>query len=223
MAKVKETSPLRPRKIIPLVIAIANQMIKELRFVELINERVKWDKNHSGMSPGNLLKALVLSTFTDVRIPLVHLIERLQPLDLSYLIGTEAEYNSINSFNVGRALEKTGESDSEGIFETLALSAFQQYNIPITRVHSDTSTISFHGEYDISGLKLTDAEKEELLIIEKGYNKDGRAGDHQMVLGQIVTEHGIPVANRPLNGSTSDIEWNKEALTYWDHINVSTV
>ena len=115
MAKVEEKTPLRPRKIISVVIGIANKIMNELDFKERINAQVEWDKDHWGMSPGSLAKGLVLSTLTDMRTPLTHINERLRPYDLCYLIGDEADYHDINSFNVGRALERIGEADYNGI------------------------------------------------------------------------------------------------------------
>jgi transposase len=151
-----------------------------------------------------------------MRAPLTHIQERLRPYDLSHLIGHEAEGADINSFNVGRALERIGKADYNGIYEGMALSALQQYDIPVNRVHSDTTTISFHGEYDVETMNFTETEKEEILQIEKGYNKDGRPGDKQAVVGQIVTEHGIPLTSMVLDGSASDVEWNKKSLDYLD-------
>ena len=56
----------------------------------------------------------------------------------------------------------------------MALSAIKQAAIPTHRLHADTTTISFYGEYDTQKLELTDEEKAELLQTEHGYNKDGR-------------------------------------------------
>jgi transposase len=81
-------------------------------------------------------------------------------------------------------------------------------------MHNDTTTLSFYGEYDINRLKLTDEEKKEILKIEKGYNKDGKPGCKQTVIGQIVNEHGIPLVSQTLDGSTTDVEWNKTALEF---------
>ena len=218
MAKVKEKMPLRPRKTITVVMALANKMIDELRLKERINETVEWDKKQWGISPGGLAKALVLSTLMDMRTPLTHIQERLRPYDMSYMIGYEAECNDINSFNVGRALERIGESDYNGVYEGMAIAALKQYDVPVTRVHSDTTTVSFYGEYDIEKMNLTESEKEEMLQIEKGYNKDGRAGCKQVVIGQIVTNQGIPLTSMAMDGSTSDVEWNKKSLDYLDSL-----
>ena len=216
MRKLEVNHGASRKKVMPLVMAIANRLIKEVGFVQKINESVEWDKTHWQISPGGLLKALILSTFQDIRTPLYRLQERLEQVDLGYLIGEGAELKNVNSSNVGRALERLGETDSDGIYEQLALSAVKSNEIPVTRLHGDTTTISFYGEYE--EMDLNEAEREELLQIEKGYNKDGRHGDKQVVVGQIVNELGVPLVSRTLNGSTSDVEWNKEAIGYLETI-----
>jgi transposase len=198
--------------------ALANKMMNQLHFVEHINEKVEWDKDHWGISPGGLAKAIVLSTMADMRTPLTHIEERLQPYDITYLIGEEAEEHDINSFNTGRALERIGKAEYNGIYEGLALEAMQQYKIPVGRVHSDTTTVSFYGEYDEENIELSKEEQEELIKVEKGYNKDGRPGCKQVVVGQIVTEGGIPLTSKAMDGSTSDAEWNKKSLDYLERL-----
>jgi len=100
----------------------------------------------------------------------------------------------------------------------MALSAIKQAGIPTERLHADTTTISFYGEYDMEKLDLTDEEKEELLQIERGYNKDGRPECKQAVVGQIVNEAGIPVFQKIQDGSTLDVVWNARAINYLKEI-----
>jgi hypothetical protein len=73
MKKLKVSSKPTRKKIIPMVMGIANTIIKELRFVEIINETVHWDRAHWNISPGGLAKMLALGTLTNIRIPLTHL------------------------------------------------------------------------------------------------------------------------------------------------------
>ena len=217
-AEMKQTQGRK--KIIPLVMALGNKILNAMELVEKINENVKWDAKQWAISPGKLIKGLILSTFTDIRIPLTRLQDRFAGIDLRYLLGEEAATCDVNSFNVGRALERLGKSDTDGIYETLALTAIQTNKIPMKRMHSDTTTISFYGEYDIDieKLGLTDEEKAEVLKIEQGYNKDGRPECNQVVVGQIVNEAGIPIVSRTMDGATSDVEWNKEAVKYLKEI-----
>ena len=174
MAKLEIKTRTTRKKIIPLVMAIANTIIKRLRFTEAINEMVKWDRAHWNISPGGLAKMLVLGTFTDLRIPLSHLEDRLEGIDAGYFLDPMDKSTFVNESNMGEALDRIGEVDYDGLYEKMALSAVRLYNMPVTKLHSDTTTISFYGEYDVDRLDLTDDEKEALLHIEKGYNKDGR-------------------------------------------------
>lgn len=214
MAKF-EMKPMKARKkILPLALALGNKIINELGFVNMINESVEWDEARNQVSPGGLAKVLVLSTFFDMRVPLTRIQDRFEHIDLEYFIGYEALESNINSFNIGRTLERIGKAGCDGIYEKLALSAVQINKIPVTRLHADTTTISFYGEYDAGTMDLTEDEQAELLEIERGYNKDGRPECKQAVIGQIVNEDGIPLVSRTMDGSTSDAGWNKEAVRY---------
>lgn len=193
--------------------------MEELGFAQKINETVEWEESHWNISPGHLAKMLVLSTFVDLRMTLTHLDDRFENVDISYFVGDDAKSDWVNSSNAGRALERIGKSDHNKTYESLALAAIQKYQIPTTRLHSDTTTVSFYGEYDYSELDLTEAEKKELIQIERGYNKDGRPQCNQVVVGQIANEAGIPIVNRVMDGSTSDIEWNKKAVEYFRELN----
>lgn len=50
--------------------------------------------------------------------------------------------------------------------------------------------------------------------ITYGHNKDRRPDCKQAVLGQISNESGIVLHSRVMNGNTSDVTWNKEALKF---------
>lgn len=63
---------------LPLILTLAHSVMKQLGVVEYINENVSWDPAHWEMSPGDLAQLLILSTFTDIRIPLTHLEDRLK-------------------------------------------------------------------------------------------------------------------------------------------------
>jgi len=218
---VQENIKKTKTKTISLVVAVANRILNDLDFENTINANIDYDKEQWKLSPGQLAKALVLATFSDMRVPLTQLQERTAEMDMEYLLGRSNRENgqcSVNAFNVGRALERIGEKNVNQAYETMAIAAMQKYEIPVERIHSDTTTVSFHGVYDIGKMNLTDDEKEELLKIEKGYNKDNRPGDKQMIIGQMVTNTGIPLTCKALDGSTSDIEWNKVALDYYDKL-----
>ena len=215
---IQETQTIQKRKTITLVTALANKILNELDFTNTINRNVTWDENQWNENPGNLAKTLVLTTFSDFRIPLTHLQDRTQEMDLDYLLGKGNVPHNINAFNMGRALERIGNANVNALYENLALAAMKKYDIPIDYIHSDTTTVSFSGVYDLEKMNLSPEERSELLKIEKGFNKDGRSGDKQLLIGQMVGNTGIPLTCRALDGATSDIEWNRTALNYYDKL-----
>ena len=218
MAKLEMKSGFTRKLKLPLILTLAHSIMKKLRIVEFINENVSWDQKHWEVSPGDLAQLLVLSTFTDIRVPLTHLEDRFEGIDVSFFLSNASKSATVNSFNAGRALERIGQSDPGRMYQVMALSAIKQAEIPTERLHADTTTISFYGEYDTENLNLTDEEKEELLQIERGYNKDGRPECKQVVVGQIVNEAGIPVFQKIQDGSTPDVVWNERAIDYLKEI-----
>ena len=71
------SSGMTPRLILQGFMASANACMKKIRFEELINEAVVWYQTQWHVSSGNLLKALILNTFTDRRTPLYKLFRSL--------------------------------------------------------------------------------------------------------------------------------------------------
>lgn len=214
MAQLQMKSGFTRKLKLPLILTLAHSVMKQLGLVEYINENVSWDPSHWEMSPGDLAQLLVLSTFTDIRIPLTHLEDRFDGIDVGFFLSSASKSATVNSFNAGRALERIGGSDPEKMYQVMALSAIKQAAIPTHRLHADTTTISFYGEYDTQKLELTDEEKAELLQIEHGYNKDGRPQCKQVLVGQVVNEAGIPILQKTQDGSTPDVTWNARAIEY---------
>ncbi len=199
---------------IPLVIALANHILTEIRFVEQINDGVFWDQTQWKVSPGHLAKAMVLATFFDMRAPLVHVGERFNGLDTEYLFGEGIRSEDINEYNLGQMLDRMSENGCNGWYRSIALTVGMIYKIIINRLHADTTTISFYGDYDLDLSLFNAGERANMLAIAKGYNKDGRPQCKQMVVGQIVNEDGIVLVSEALDGNTSDIEWNRQAVRF---------
>lgn len=202
--------------ILPGFMASANAFMKKIRFVELINETVVWDQKQWHISPGNLLKAIVLNTFTDRRAPLYKLSEAYQGIDTKFLFGDGVTYEQITDSAVGEALERLHAANAGKLFQTLCLSVFDRFKIPIKRMHSDTTSISFYGNYEETeeDESLEDSSKKpKKLTIARGYNKDRRPNCKQLVLGKITNEAGIPLVCKSMDGNTSDVEWNEKAIS----------
>ena len=77
MATVEMKAMGGRKKIIPIVMALGNKILNAMELVKKIDENVEWDSKQWSISPGKLIKGLVLSTFTDIRVPLTRLQDRL--------------------------------------------------------------------------------------------------------------------------------------------------
>ena len=196
---------------IPLVLAIANKILTTIGFVDFINNIVEWDDDQCKVTPGHLAKAIVLSTFFDVRAPLSQIKKRFVGMDTEFLFGEGITAADINDYAVGRTLDKIAAAGPDRLFGTICLSAYAMYEIVFKRLHSDTTTLSFYGEYAIDP-DVSEEELEEGLQIIRGYNKDNRPECKQVVVGKVVNEHGMPLVGLNMNGNTSDVEWNEKAL-----------
>lgn len=73
----------------------------------------------------------------------------------------------LNDGALARVLDRISKANPEGLFSSLCLSLYSIYNIVFKRLHSDTTTLSFYGDYEES----EDAVEDYLKIV-KGYNKD---------------------------------------------------
>lgn len=201
------------KKAIPFIIALANKVLGALDFVDYINRTVEWDQQQCKISPGNLAKAVVLATFFEVRAPLSRIAERFEDVDTQFLFGEGVMPKDLTDDAIGRMLDKIAKASPGQMYTTLCLTAYAVYKIAFRRLHSDTTTISFYGDYPVlEPDNISDLKDEDILRIVKGYNKDHRPSCNQVVVGKIINEHGIPVASSVMDGNTSDMEWNTKAL-----------
>jgi transposase len=207
--KVKFERVTDQKLILPFNLLLANKFLNAIGFVDFIDRSVKWDPKRWTVSPGNLAKAVILVTFLQIRSPLYKIHQSFIGIDTEALFGKGVMPEHLNDDAIGRALDRINDAKPEGLFSSLCLSLYTKYNIAFNRLHSDTTTLSFYGQYE----QDEDIEMdEENLSIVKGYNKDHRPQCKQVVVGKIVNEHGLAVASSTMDGNTSDVEWNKKAI-----------
>jgi transposase len=90
----------------------------------------------------------VLNTFTYKRAPLYKLSEAYQGIDTEVLFGDGITHEQIADSAVGEALERLHAANAGKLFQTLCLSVYEHFGIPMKRMHSDTTSVSFYGNYE---------------------------------------------------------------------------
>ncbi len=128
--------------------------------------------------------------------PLYRIAEWAAPFSAAVLGLTPAEKDAINDDRVARALDALVSLPARSLFFRLALHVIKQFEIDTARIHHDTTTVTFHGQY---------AESFGEPCITRGINKDHRPDLKQLVFGLNVAADGaVPVAHEVYSGNRTD-------------------
>lgn len=192
----------------PLLLMAVKQYLDRIDFVNQINASLQWDHSRCKLSPGLLALAVVLTTFITVRFPLYKIDILFQELDVELLFGKGVKWEDFSDDAIGRTLDKIYEAGSSSLFFQLAMQAYLIFDIPLEgSFHIDTSSIALFGQYegcteeDYSGIDIA-----------YGYSKDHRPDLKQVMVGDIVNPHGIPLYHKSLDGNTADCKFNNEMI-----------
>jgi transposase len=201
-----------------LMLVIANEVLQGIGFRNRIDQSVLWEEKQCDVTPGNLASALILTMFFDKRPPLWRVDEWYAAMhaDTRALFGAEASWDKLNDDALGRMLDKLYKAGLGNLYMQICAQAIAKYDIAYKRIHSDTTTIAFYGEYETDS-PIEDKNTEAVRIVP-GYNKDHRPECKQVVVGKMVTEQGIPLGMATMNGNTPDVKWNNAALDMMSEI-----
>ena len=128
--------------------------------------------------------------------PLYEMEDWLKPLDAEKLGLRPEETKYIQDDKIGRGLARFYHSRHKDVFFRLALRAIKIFELDCSRIHHDTTTVTFAGKYPGWSAK-------ELLT--HGKNKDHRPDLKQLVLGLTVTADGaVPISHQIYDGNQTD-------------------
>jgi transposase len=118
------------------------------------------------------------------------------------LAGEEPEL--LNDDRVGRMLARLFDADRASLLTRLVLDAVETFDIDLSRLHNDSTSIKLSGAYDTAdgherGGKPTPAAR-------YGFSKDHRPDLKQLVWMLTVTADGaVPITFRVADGNTADV------------------
>lgn len=173
---------------------IIDHFIEVLRIREIIGTYVRADKRMS-LDDDKVLAILIHNILTTPNA-LYEMEDWLKPLDAEKLGLRPEESKLIQDDRIGRALARFYDSRHKDVFFRLALRAIKIFKLDCSRIHHDTTTVTFAGKYGGWSAK-------ELLT--HGHNKDHRPDLKQLVLGLNVTADGaVPISHRIYAGNETD-------------------
>lgn len=178
-------------------------VIKDLRLVELIDERIATDSREE-ISTGEAVAGMIINGLGFSDRPMTLTPQFFENKALSALFRQAINAKHFNRFKLGRALDDCHLYGCDTLFAEISLKACRQEGVD-TRFNSlDTTAFALTGEYD------PDCD-EHTVLITHGYSKDHRPDLKQVVL-EMMTSHdgGIPVISKSWNGNASDAKIFRE-------------
>ena len=128
--------------------------------------------------------------------PLYRIAEWAHPIDPVALELTATEKQSLNDDRVARSLDALVSPRARSLFFRLALHIIKQFELDTRHIHHDTTTVTFHGQYQGSFREPK---------IAHGLNKDHRPDLKQLVFGLNVTADGaVPISHEVYSGNRTD-------------------
>jgi len=156
-----------------------------------------------GPSAGQCAEAMLLNLMSG-RVALYQMAGWLQRLPCRLFWGADICAEQFTDDRLARTLDALHEAGLDSLYSEFFAQLVRVHDVPTDRVHSDGSTLSLQGAYELG-------EDCEGPIPRFGYSKNNHRG-LQLVLGNTVQQHGIPVVSRLYDGNTSD------QVIYRDHL-----
>ncbi len=198
---------------IPFPTAVASKILDDIGFNRIIDSSLDWDPKQCKISPGDAFKSIILSTASVKERPAIMNIEiEYQEAPLELLFDTVKESMDLGRFELSAHLDRLFEAGVDNVFMKVAAAARAHYNIVSKAAHADTTSVSVWGAYD------SDYENDGGIDITKGYSKDKRPDLNQYMVGTVVNDIGVPIYSKPLDGNTSDVEWNRTCIDTIENI-----
>jgi transposase len=111
---------------------------------------------------------------------------------------------ALNDDRVGRCLDRLFDADIPSLTLAVVTHAVREFGVALDELHNDSTTITFHGDYE-------DADRERTLrgrlrlAVTWGHNKDHRPDLKQLLYILTVTRDGaVPVQFRVESGNATD-------------------
>jgi transposase len=121
------------------------------------------------------------------------------------LLGlTPGQLPALNDDRVGRCLDRLFDADIPSLTLAVVTHAVREFGVALDELHNDSTTITFHGDYE-------DADRERTLrgrlrlAVTWGHNKDHRPDLKQLLYILTVARDGaVPVQFRVESGNATD-------------------
>jgi transposase len=121
------------------------------------------------------------------------------------LLGlSDTQLSALNDDRIGRALDRLFDANIPALVLKVAAHAVREFDVSLDQLHNDSTTITFHGDYESAERERT-LRGRLRLAVTWGHNKDHRPDLKQLLYILTVTGDGaVPVQFRVESGNATD-------------------
>ncbi len=193
---------------------ILNRFLDRLRIDDALRDRLPREDRRWRIPTATALLLLVRNILLS-REPLYGIGEWAARHEPTQFALSDEQLGALNDDRVGRALDRLFDADIASLTLDVAARAVRAFDVELDQLHNDSTTVTFHGDYDSA------AEEQTLrgrlrAAITWGHNKDHRPDLKQLLYILTVTGDGaVPVQFRVQSGNTTDDRSHRET---WDFL-----
>ena len=193
---------------------ILDRFLRRLRIGEALSDRLPREDRRWRVSNSAVLLLLARNLLVS-REPLYGVGEWAARHEPTLLGLSENQLAALNDDRVGRALDKLFDADVPTFVLDVAARAVREFDVNLDELHNDSTTITFHGDYESAAQEQT-LRGRLRPAITWGHNKDHRPDLKQLLYILTVTGDGaVPVQFRVQSGNTTDDRSHRET---WDFL-----
>jgi transposase len=121
-------------------------LVDEIEMVELADELLEpHSLNH--ISPGQVLKAMILNGLGFVSAPLYLFSEFFEGKPVEHLLGGDITAAHLNDDRLGQVLDRLFEYGTTLFFLKVAIQAVKRFGVSVSQGHLDSTSFALDGEY----------------------------------------------------------------------------
>jgi transposase len=191
---------------------VVEGLLQRLRIEEFLRKHLPREDRRSKVPTATALLLLVRNLLI-AREPLYGIGQWAARHDTRWLGLSDGLLPALNDDRAGRALDRLFDADTAALALDVAAGAVAEFDVTLDELHNDSTTVTFHGEYE-------DAARERLLrgrlrlAITWGHNKDHRPDLKQLLYVLTVSSDGaVPVHFRVESGNATD---DRSHVATWD-------
>jgi transposase len=191
---------------------VVDRLLRRLRIEEFLRKHLPREDRRSRISTATALLLLVRNLLLS-REPLYGIGEWAARYDTRWLGLSDDLLDALNDDRAGRALDRLFDADFAALALDVAAHAVREFDVTLDELHNDSTTVTFHGDYEDAAQERFLRGRLRLAIIH-GHNKDHRPDLKQLLYVLTVSSDGaVPVHFRVESGNATD---DRSHIATWD-------